>query len=151
MPQKIATAVINKADAMDIFFGYERLRKTANNPNAPLQRIFTWFKEENARTFSTKNVHLGKPDDDYVMIYYFEGVRYKIDRLGNATISTADADVFKDELEHDFQVLIDTILNDEMVSCMRQIAQASGAQASGVKYNDTQDGAHTQAIMGISQ
>lgn len=151
MSTNIAKIKISRRQAMDVFFSYERLKKTSKNPNGPLHRIIEWFKAENGRTFALKNMHLGKPEEDYVLIYYFESTRYKLTRDGEVVITTADADIFKQEVEKDFQDLIDTILNDELMVYIRKIVELSEAKASKPKYKDTKDDVRTQAVFGIQK
>lgn len=75
---RIATAEIDRADAMKRFMSFERLRATRGDANGPLQRIIAWFKSEDALNFSTSHMRLGRANDDYVVLYYFEGMRWKI-------------------------------------------------------------------------
>ena len=147
---RIATAEIDRADAMKRFMSFERLRATRGDANGPLQRIIAWFKSEDALNFSTSHMRLGRANDDYVVLYYFEGMRWKIAKDGHAFVSAADADNMCKREERDLQLLIDTILNDEIARAMAAAFKRSGNIRCGrAKHVAEDQGYYTKTLLGI--
>ena len=147
---RIATAEIDRAAAVERFMSFERLRATRADANGPLQRIIAWFKSEDAMNFSTSHMRLGRDGDDYVVLYYFESMRWKIGRDGRAFVSAADADNMCEREEKDLQLLIDTILNDEIARTMASAFKRSGSIRCGrAKHIDEDQGYYTKTLLGI--
>lgn len=148
--ETIATIKISKPDAISAFMSYERLKNTAGNPNGPLQKIILWFRAQYGNYFSLSCIHIGKPEEDYILMYYFCGTRYKIDRDGIAHVSTADADIFLEDTEKDLQMLVDNILNDELNMCLKAVVNAKECKFGTTKYtNEENPEDHSQSICGI--
>ena len=148
--KRIATAEIDRPTAMDHYMSFKRLYATRANPHGPLQRIIAWFKNEDAMSFDTSHMKLGRDGDDFVVMYYYESTRWKIGKDGRAFVSSADADNMMEKEEADLQLLIDTILCDEITRTLAKLWKDGGNVRCGkVKNPDDQDGYHTKAFMGI--
>ena len=119
--EHIATLSISRRDAVDMYFSREYLYKTQKRADGPLHRIIEWIKSETLYFFDLKHMTLGKAEDDYIFLYYHDGVRYKLDRNGRAVVSSADADDMMESVEGELQALIDSILADEMTASLRGI------------------------------
>ena len=128
---QIATMSITRQDAVDFYFSREYLYKTQKRADAPLPRIIDWIKAETLYFFDLRHMKLGRPEDDYVFLYYHDGIRYKLGRDGYASVSSADAEDMMEEVGKDLQMLIDSILADELAMNIRMLLKGMPGAAIG--------------------
>lgn len=146
----LVTAKMSKSALMDTVFSRAHLYDTRNDEDGPLSQIQKWLRrEEGGVRFDLSHMKLGRDGDDFVMLYYFEGKRYKILKDGHAFVSSADADDMCEDIEKDLQTLIDTILNDELVKIVAQASANAGARIGRVKSAGDDPDIRTESIMGI--
>lgn len=148
----IATMMVSRSDATAKYFSRDYLYKTQRKATGPLQRILAWLKSETLYFFDTKHMTLGKEEDDFVFIYYHDGVRYKMGKDGLAYVSGADAEDPMEDVQAEMQRLIDTIINDEICAAIRAVlAQADGVSVGKTRHLDADEGddMHTRTIMGV--
>lgn len=152
---KIATLEISKKDAMEMFCSVERLCANRNDENGALQKLIEWLKQEEGgdkfkmKVGKVQRLRFGSPSDDFVLLYYFNGKRYKVRKDGKAFVSSADAEDTCDRIEESLQAVIDTILNDELRKCIGRAVVQNGGKLAKAKARDVEDGIRTDMIVGI--
>lgn len=148
--QGITQIKMRREDLMSVVCSREHLFETRNDEDGPLQKMRDWlYQEEGGRHFDLSHMKLGREDSDYVMLYYFEGKRYKIMKDGTAFVSGADADDMFEDIERDLQNLIDTILNDEVVKILSRAAASSGAVCGKAKVLGDDPDVRASTMVGI--
>lgn len=148
--ENISTIVYKRKDLMDTYMSLPRLYETRNDPDGAIQKMRDWlYSEEGGVHFDLKHMKLGKDDDDFVMLYYFESKRYKIFKDGRVMVSGADADDMFKDIERDLQALVDTILNDELRKTLAKASARAGAKSSRAKVMDDNPETRTTTLVGI--
>lgn len=149
MPNRIASLSFSRQDAMAIYMSISHLYNTRTDENGPLQRIIGWFKNEYGRQFDQNRMKLGNDGDDFVVLYYYQSKRYKICKDGRAFVSSADADDMMEAEEEDLQILIDSILCDELIKAVKDITVSSGMRSGEVKWHSTVSDDHRLGMFGL--
>lgn len=148
--QGITQIKLRREDLMSAVCSKEYLFKTRNDKNGPLQKMRDWlYQEEGGRHFDLSHMKLGSDNSDYVMLYYFEGKRYKILKDGTALVSGADADDMFEGIEKDLQNLIDSILSDELVKILSRAAVQAGAACGKAKVLGDDPDVRSSVMVGL--
>lgn len=135
---------------MGIICSREYLFQTRNDEDGPLQKMRAWlYQEEGGRHFDLSHMKLGRDGSDYVMLYYFEGKRYKILKDGTAFVSGADADDMFEDVERDLQNLIDSILADELVKVLARSSNQVDAVCGKAKVVSEDPEVRSSLMVGI--
>ena len=148
---RIASFEISRQDAMAMYLSLYALHETKDDPEGPLARILAWFKGENGVVFRKDKVRLGKDGDDFVALYYLDGVRYKIGKDGRAFVTGADADDMFEREEKDLQDFIDTLLLDNVLDGISESVLRGHIRVANTKYPNGNDEVHTRSITGIER
>ena len=110
----IATAEIAWVSILNEALCRQRLAETRNNENGALHRLVSHIKQEDAKSFEISNITLGKEEDNFLFLYYANGVRYKIFKNGEIMVASADVDEDMSSPENEFKEVINMIVADEI-------------------------------------
>lgn len=146
----IATINIDRKDAMETFCSYMRLYETRSDPDGPLQKIISFFREEDARHYDINLMKLGNVHDDFVVIYYCNGIRYKITKDGKAKVTGADPDDKFENANRDLQNFIDTLLNDELSKAFTKVIKENPDMSiAKTKREEDDEGISKRTLVGV--
>ena len=148
-PKNIVTMSISKADAAALFFSKESLEARKRDSTSPLPRFIAWLRSQDARQLDMTQFKVGGPADDFVFLYYYESVRYKLRKDGVALVSCADADNLMEAEEREMQDIVDTILVDEICRAFSEALPAIGAKMGKAKFEDAEEEFHTRIMAGV--
>lgn len=115
---KIAKVTLSKEDVLATVFSRERIKATQNSEQGIINMFIKLIKSETSRGFSTSNIKLGGSDDNYYLLYYYNGIRYKIFKDGSSMISSADTNERFDAQEKELNAIIETAMVNEISRCL---------------------------------
>ena len=111
---KITAISLSKASVLEKAFSIERLKATQNSELGILNMFVRLVKEEGVRGFSASDVKIGGKDDNYYLLYYYNGIRYKVFKDGQCAISSADSDRRFDAQEKELAAIVETAMANEI-------------------------------------
>ena len=115
---KIAKVTLSKESVLATVFSRERIKAAQNSDTGIINMFIRLVKSETSRGFSTSNIKLGGKEDNYYLLYYYNGIRYKIFKDGSSMISSADTNQRFDEQEKELNAIIETAMANEISRCL---------------------------------
>lgn len=148
----IAKIKIDLPSLVSLVFDEKYLKATMSHESGPLKKIMDYCKKEFPNYVKDSNMtrffRLGKQDDDWVFIFYFEGVRYKFYKDGRLKVTDADADVSHEREEREMMNMIASVLLEDIVLRYRHISKKNGMKCGKAKYVPTPSGEPTRCVIG---
>lgn len=148
---EIAALEIDRSSLLRMSLSRKRLYETRGRENGALNRILGWIKAEDPRGFIPKNVTIGRDDDDFVINYYADGMRYRVLNDGTCLISSADWTKTFDREIAEMSHVIDTILADDLLEFSMSVLGEDDVKFTRARTNDDDnDGLYDEIRVGIA-
>lgn len=148
---KIVEFTVPRKSMMDKAFSRERLYETRSNSDGALQKLLSWMRRGDVLAFERDGwVRLGREGDNFVILCYCLGIRYKLMKDGTALVSSADPEEDFAKEREEFEKIVDTILIKETDLAVRTALSNTDISCKTTKFLDLDgDGTCRKSHMGI--